>query len=264
MVTGQEKICNLIEKSTLDTFPRSLILVGPSGSGKHLLCNEIARKFQLHIFDITEMLNIEIIDEIYSKVEPYIYVIRLNEISVKEENTILKFLEEPLKNSYIILLAEYTNGVLPTILNRCQVWHLQNYSKNYLSTFTNGNDLLLDIVETPGQAIALANESFTEMLDLADKMICKIASASIPNTLSISDKFAWTNEKNKFNYDLFLKVLLFRLVSYCKGNTDPRLLEYYYLTTKLVKNSQIKNIDKKYLLEKYLLEARSIMKGSLV
>ena len=82
MITGQEKICNLIEKSTLDTFPRSLILVGPSGAGKHLICNEISLKFGLHIFDITNLLDLSTIDEIYQKVEPFIYIIKLSLIIV--------------------------------------------------------------------------------------------------------------------------------------------------------------------------------------
>ena len=263
MVTGQEKICNLIEKSTLDTFPRSLILVGPPGSGKHLLCNEISTKFGLHVFDITEMLDLDTINEIYQKVEPFIYIIRLNEISVKEENIILKFLEEPLKNSYIILLAENINGILLTILNRCQIWHLQNYSKEYLSTFANGNELIVHIAETPGQVISLVNESFDEMYQLTHKMLYKIHSASIPNTLSISDKISWSNEKNKFNFELFIRILLFQALGAFHDTQDSRFIQYYHLTNKLEKDSKIKNIDKRYLFEKFLLEARSLMKGSI-
>lgn len=264
MITGQEKICNLIEKSTLDTFPRSLILVGPSGAGKHLICNEISLKFGLHIFDITEMLDLTTIDEIYQKVEPFIYTIRLNEISIKEENVILKFLEEPLKNSYIILLAENINGILPTILNRCQIWHLQNYSKEYLSTFTNGNELILHIAQTPGQVISLANESFNDMYQLTHKMLYKIDNASIPNTLSISDKIAWNNEKNKFNFELFIRTLLFQTLGAFHDTQDRRFIQYYQLTNKLEKDSRIKNVDKRYLFEKFLLEARSLMRGSII
>lgn len=263
MVTGQEKICNLIEKSTLDTFPRTLMLVGPEGSGKHLLCNEIKDKFQLISFDITEMLTLDTINEIYQKVEPYLYLIRINEISIREENIILKLLEEPLKNSYIILLAESVNDILPTILNRCQIWYLQNYTREYLSTFVDKNLNILDIAETPGQAVALASEDFQNMIILADKMITKIHVATIPNTLTIADKIAWSNEKDKFNYTLFLKVLISRILYYNRTNVDTKLTQLYHLTNNLQVKNRVKNIDKRYLFEKYLLEARSIMKGSI-
>ena len=115
MVTGQEKICNQIDKLTLDSFPRSLMLVGSKGAGKHLIVDYIANKFNLQVIDITTTLDQDSIEELYNRVEPYLYIIQANELSVKEENTILKFVEEPLKNSYIILLAETAIGILPTI-----------------------------------------------------------------------------------------------------------------------------------------------------
>ena len=104
MIKGQEKICNRIDSLTLDQFPRSLMLVGAKGSGKHLLVDYISHKFNLTTIDITTTLDQESIEELYNRAEPYLYIIRTNQISVKEENAILKFLEEPLKNSYIILL----------------------------------------------------------------------------------------------------------------------------------------------------------------
>ena len=99
MIIGQEKICNLIDNLSLDSFPRSLMLVGARGGGKHLICDYISNKFRLTSIDLTDSLELETIEEIYNRVEPYLYIIRINEITVKEENVILKFLEEPLKTS---------------------------------------------------------------------------------------------------------------------------------------------------------------------
>ena len=118
-IRGQETILNRISRLNLDTFPRTLMLLGESGSGKHSIVNIIQNTFNLRSEDITEKISLDLLDEIYRRVEPYIYIISINSISIKEENTILKFLEEPLKNSYIILLADCKDGILPTILNRC-------------------------------------------------------------------------------------------------------------------------------------------------
>ena len=177
MVQGQEKICNLIDKSTLDTFPRTLMLVGPQGGGKHLICKYIAEKFNLQMMDITDSLDLETIDNIYQRVEPYLYIILANSISVKEENTILKFLEEPLKNSYIILLAETDMGILQTILNRCQIWHLQNYKREFLAQFltedADNAEYILELAQTPGQVQQLTSTNFVEMIELVDKILNK-------------------------------------------------------------------------------------------
>lgn len=264
MVTGQEKICKLIDGATLDDFPRSLMLVGARGSGKHLLCNYISKKFNLTTVDLTDTLDLETIDELYNRVEPYLYTIRVNEISVKEENTILKFLEEPLKNSFIVLIAETDLGILQTILNRCQIWYLQNYKKEFLESFlAGGNPYILEIAQTPGQVIELSRIDFTEIIDLADKIIDKISVASITNTLTLSNKVGFKEDPDRPSVRLFVDVLLSRIVNRCKVVCDERLYQAYSLTNELQKSLKIKNLDYKALFEKYLIDLRMIMKGTV-
>lgn len=263
MVVGQEKICSLITNATLDDFPRSLMLVGPKGGGKHLICKYIADKFGLITVDLTDQLNLETIEELYNRVEPYLYIIRVNEISVKEENTILKFLEEPLKNSFIVLIAETDMGILQTILNRCQIWHLQNYTREYLATFIEDeNDYILEIAQTPGQVIELCKTDFSSMIELADKIIDKIAVASITNTLTLSNKVGFKGDPDKPDIKLFVDVLLSRIATRCKMFTDTRFVSSYHLTNKLQRNLQIKNLDCRALFENYLIELQGIMKGA--
>lgn len=265
MVVGQEKICNLIHSATLDDFPRSLMLVGARGGGKHLICKYIADKFGLITVDLTDQLDLETIEELYNRVEPYLYIIRVNEISVKEENTILKFLEEPLKNSFIVLIAETDMGILQTILNRCQIWHLQNYTREYLSTFiAGGSEYILEIANTPGQVIELSKTDFSSMIELADKIIDKISVASITNTLTLSNKVGFKNDPDKPDVKLFVDVLLSRFASRCKMYQDRRLVSGYHLTNALQRNLQIKNLDYRALFENYLIELRSLMKEAVL
>ena len=263
MVIGQEKICNKIDQLTIDTFPRSLMLVGSQGSGKHLICDYISEKFNLQQYDITETLDQEQIDEIYNRVEPYLYIIRANELSVKDENAILKFVEEPLKNSFIVLIAETENGLLQTIINRCQIWHLQNYKREYLTTFLNGSDdYILEIAETPGQIMSLKNIPLDGMIELADKILNKIAIASITNTLTLSSKIGFKNEKNAFDSILFVDILISRIRHQWQRSSDVRLVDAYKLTAELKKYVHMKNLDYKSIFEKYLIELRDIMRRS--
>lgn len=262
---GQEKICSLIESSTLDTLPRTIMLLGSEGSGKKTIASLISKKFNLILSDITERLDLDTLEEITMKVEPHLYQIRANEISVKEQNVILKFLEEPLKNSYIVLICEHTQGLLPTIVNRCQIWSLQNYSKEVLRTFlTTGSEDLLNIVDTPGLILSLQEYDFVSMIELADKIIDKIAVASIPNTLTLSNKIAFKNEKGKFDVSLFLKVLSSRICYRWSVQNDVRYINAYSLTSELQRMINVSNVDKKALFEKYLMNLRTHMRGSIL
>ena len=39
---GQKRLLNVIDNYTIDTFPRSVILIGDQGCGKHTLVNYIS------------------------------------------------------------------------------------------------------------------------------------------------------------------------------------------------------------------------------
>ena len=260
MIIGQEKLCWLVDS-------RSLMLVGLKGAGKHLVCDYIANHLHLPMSDITDTLDLETLDTIYQKVEPSIYTIRINEISVQKENLILKFLEEPLKNTYIILIAETEIGVLQTVLNRCQIWHLQHYSKEVLQTFiTNGNERVLEVGQTPGQVKALCEQPFDEMVAYADKIIAHIGGAAIHNTMKLSSQMAHKDEKDKYNLHIFVDILLNRFSHRWKTSHDgtDKIVQAYLLTSELKRNLSIKSIDTKAVFEKYLLDVRAVMKGTLI
>lgn len=266
MVIGQEKISKKIQQSTIDTFPRTLMLVGERGAGKYTLCAYACAYLNLKSEDITDRLSLETIEEISQRVEPQMYIIRINEVSVREENLILKFLEEPTKSAFIVLLADTENGILQTILNRCNIWHLQYYSKSVLETFTTmGADCrVLDIARTPGMVLQMCSHPFGEMLDLSNKIINKIGGATLPNTLSLTDKMAFKNEKDKYDIDLFIEILVGAVAKHCRDTNDKRLYEAYRITNNLNRDIRVTNADKKALFDKYLVELREVMRGRLV
>ena len=123
-IIGQEKLLKKIQSISLDNFPRTLMLEGPKGSGKHIIADIIRQKLNLPLYNITKNISLDTITEICLKVEPSIYLIEGNILTEKTENVILKFLEEPLKNSFIILLVDDKASLLETVINRCQVWKM--------------------------------------------------------------------------------------------------------------------------------------------
>ena len=134
-ILGQEELCEKIDSTTIDSFPKSTLLIGKLGSGKHLLSSYIAQHLNLPLLDITEQLSNELITDIYLQIEPKIYLLDMSKLSVMQSNSILKLVEEPLKNSIVILLGESDSQIIPTILNRCSIWRLKPYSREQLKEF---------------------------------------------------------------------------------------------------------------------------------
>jgi len=259
---GQDKLITQIDNLSLDTFPRTLMLIGEYGSGKHTLCNYISKKLKLNILDITDNISLETITEIQETVEPSIYIINGDKISVKEENCILKFLEEPLKNSFIIYLCQNTLNVLPTILSRCILWTLQPYSKNILNTiFPNINPIILEVAHTPGQILEAINSPIEELISIANKIIDKISIANFSNTLTLSQYFNFKNSSGTYDIKLFMNILLYCANQKVINNKDFQYIKIYEITNKTIKLSNTKNIDMKNLFENYLAKLRFYLRG---
>ena len=265
MIIGQEKICNRIDSLTIDSFPRTLMLLGEYGSGRHSIVKYIGDKFNLEIEDISNNLTLEYIDTINQRVSPMIYIIDSKDLTVKNENVILKFLEEPLKNALVVVLSESRYSIIPTILNRCQVWELAKYEQNYLRFFikdiTIDASTLLEVADTPGKVIEYQTYPVEEMMKLAYKIFHNIQRANFANILTLSRFIAFKNEKDKFDFKLFLDILLLVSRRLCLQNFE-HCNQIYQLTNEVNNNKYIFNIDKKSLFEHYLVELKMIVGGN--
>lgn len=260
MMLYQDEFIKSVDRFNLDTLPRTIMLEGLKGSGKHTLVDYISQKFNLKVKDITEELNIETIDNISLTIEPHIYLIDSDKITEKQENVILKFLEEPLKNSYIFLLTTNRNNLLGTISNRCYKLVIPKYSREILKNFITKEcnvEMLLNIAKTPGDIIELQEYNLQPMFELADKIVSKIKKASYANILKIPMSIGFKNEKDKFDIIIFSKILLYCAYELTKNDTNRDNLIVYNITNKYYNNLYIKNIDKKYLFENYLFELKS-------
>lgn len=259
---GQEVLVEKINEITADTMPRSLILIGDVGSGRHTLFNLICEKIEFPWLDLTEKITKDIIDDIYLKTEPVIYLIDIDSISVKEENMILKLVEEPLKNAYIIFIAKAKTTIIPTILNRCQIWELKPYSRDELIQITGASDDVLNVCSTPGQIFSLGDGGYLikDIQNMCDKIIDHIANARFSNTLTIGNKIAFNNEIDKWNYDVFIRVLQFTVKDRFIKNDDPRLIYAYRVINQLHRDSQISHVNKQQLFENCLYTLRRVFR----
>ena len=253
MIRGQERLCTEITRFSLSDFPHSVLLVGPTGSGKSLIIQFIAEQLGLAV-QVLDDVSFDSLTEIYLRTEPIIYV--LDNMNIKTQNQILKFLEEPPRNSFIILTARRLGQYLSTIENRCRIWQLDVYDNNILNKFNeSGNPLITEISKTPGDVINFNKSNFNDVVELANKILDKISVASYGNIFNIID----TLKSDKLNIDveLFVRVLRYLVHKHIFINPmDNTWYDIYMLTCMLSLNLTIPHIDKMQLLENYLMKLK--------
>lgn len=247
MIIGQDKLLNQIKEYNLDTFPRSTMLIGKYGSGKHLVSNYISEHLQLPLSDISDKINLDTLTSIQLSTNPSIYVIDTQNITEKEQDTLLKFLEEPLKNSYIILLVSNVNRLFPTIQNRCFKLYMATYTKEILSSFIEedtNKELILDIAETPGEVVRIKGNQLVSIIDLCNNVIDNMKKATYDNALKIIDKLNYRvrknaaidkNEAEKLDLFLFVRALLKTLNQRIKNENNVWYYKAYDLTLNVKK-----------------------------
>jgi len=225
---GQEKLLNIISKYTIATMPKTLLFIGEAGCGKHTIAKLLATQLNMPLEEVTTETTQNDLINFQLRTIPYLYLIDLSKITEKQQNQFLKFIEEPSSTVYIILIAETEFSILPTILSRCIKFKFEEYTTEQLKQLNinvgENSDLVFELCRTPGQ---LLNSDFTKissMQKLCNSIFDNILRAPYPNIISISTKFNYAEDYNKFDPLLFIK--LFTIMAYNKYMEDPSQEKY--------------------------------------
>mgnify|MGYP003300407088 CR=1 FL=1 len=114
------------------------------------------------------------------------------------QNAILKFLEEPPQNAFIILLCNDYKYLLPTLQNRGIRVDFEGYSKEELHYFTT-NELALKIYQSPSDLIKVNEINLDELLTVTNKIIDKLDLAGICNALNLNTYVKYKDAEGKYN-----------------------------------------------------------------
>lgn len=155
-----------------------------------------------------------------------VLVMWLPEYLGNEGNRLLKLIEEPTDNTYIILVAENQDLILQTILSRCQLVKIPVYESNEISQFlVDKYEILKDkadqIANLADGNINLAiqigtNESkdFSDMLITWLRVAYKSDPIEINNWVSSVTEMNKDEQKNFFEYGLhFFRQFVFRMLT---------------------------------------------------
>lgn len=219
---GQESIINKIKDLYQGKgLPKFILLEGEEGCGKKTLCKEISKLtgydivfFDNKIDDIRECIELA-----YTQKSPIIYVLRnADSMSLAAKNSILKLVEEPPLNAYIIMLIENCDNTLKTILSRAFLIKMEPYTVNQLQQYLNAKQTALtddeqqrviNICTTPGMINKLLEINTIELLDFCDSVINNLGKVSVSNALKIPKKIKLTESGEGWDINLFLNCLAY-------------------------------------------------------
>ena len=125
-IIGQTKLVEKLKSYSFNKMPKTLLFIGDKGSGRHYISKCFANYLMVDLVELTAQTTAEQLIELYQTTTQKICLLDLSTITEKQQNKYLKFIEEPAVNIRIILIAESEVGILPTILNRCIKYILED------------------------------------------------------------------------------------------------------------------------------------------
>lgn len=203
---GQDLVKSKLNAYSIQNLPHSIIFIGKDGCGKKTLARNLACRLGLNFTEVTRDTDLIDAQQVNLKT---LYLIDLSKLTLeKDQNRFLKFIEEPLKNVYIILTNTSEVGVLPTILNRCVKIRFNNYSVDELKQVKQFDDnVIYKVCATPGQLLSINNNKIAELFNLCKTIVYKCNVASYANLLSIVTRINFKEDYNKFDFNIFLSAL---------------------------------------------------------
>ena len=253
-VIGQTKLMSIIDSYTIQTLPKTLMFIGQAGCGKHTISRYVSEKFNLAYVEIDESISSADIENfLYSTINT-LYVIDLTKFSEKQQNKFLKFIEEPSKSVYVVLMACSEAGVLNTVLNRCTKYAFESYTKHEVEqiTGTTVNEQAFTIFKTPGKLLNMTDGSFNSIIDLANNVVQNINRASYANALVISTKINYKDLYNKVDFNLFFDAVEYLSLEDFKANCTQRSFTIFKITNQFKQYATQSNLIKETLMLNYL------------
>jgi len=251
-IIGQTKLLSKI--NTMEYLPKTSMFLGPTGCGKHTIARYVAEEFKLDFIEIEESVSAQDLEDYTHKTIDTLYLINLNKFTEKQQNQFLKFIEEPSKSVYVVLIANSEAGILNTILNRSIKYHLEPYTKEQIEQITNTsvNDLAFKIFQTPGKLLNLTEQSFNDVLGLANTVVRSINRATYPNALVVSTKINYKDLYNKIDFDLFFDAVEYLALEDYINNKTEQSLTVFKTTNQFKQYTTQQNLIKEILMINYL------------
>ena len=256
-----------ILKESFKTVPKTVLLIGADGSGRRTFAKWLANSIGVDTAEIGGSVDDvrQLISTAYSVGEPVMYIIpSVEQMSGSAQNAMLKLLEEPPANAYFVMTATQENLVIPTILSRSQVYHMDAYSDDEILDYYRANydadegleSYIMDLCTCPGEVNLLMLQNVMEFRAYVDKVFRNIAKVSGANSFKIGSEINLADDSNKYDLMLFWRAFLHLCSKHYRENSK----KYSYgirVTCKSLSALRTRGANKQMAFDTWLLDLRS-------
>lgn len=212
-IIGQTKLVNKLSGYSFNSMPKTILLIGESGAGKHFITKKFVDYLGVTLQDVTAQATADQLIEYFQSPIQTVYTLNLSEIPERQQHKYLKFIEEPSSNMRIILFAESEVGILPTILNRCVKFILEDYTVEQLKQLNwatqADNSIVYEICKTPGQLLNLTQiDNLGALKDFCINILKTAPSSEYGLFMSSTCSLNYKDNFKKFDPDIFLNLLI--------------------------------------------------------
>ena len=141
------------------------------------------------------------------------------ELNKSASNALLKILEEPHANNFLILISHNLNHVLPTIKSRCQIIKIPNLSKENFQKILHQKNPNLEKEEINFLS-EISNNSIAQAIDFGSDLtkLYKLFLESIKNKILDENLLKKISEKNFLfqNFEMIFEFFISRLMKFFK------------------------------------------------
>lgn len=251
----------LVDNTTFLELAHTNLIVGDKGCGKHTFVQKLSEKFGIRYIDLTDDITFESLSDIDLSSELLFCLFDGNRLTTKEQNAILKFIEEPKATVYVFIVVDNINRVLPTIVGRCIIHKFPIYTDEELAPFSS-DEVVLKIFRTPGMIKAAEQFDINSMIDYINKMIDFSSQANWSNFLSIKGKLGKQFPDIDKNLYIFFQIFDYVLIDRMKANrVTGSFTAVYECVAKYRQKMTLPKISTDDMFSRFLIEFKEINNG---
>jgi DNA polymerase-3 subunit delta' len=234
-------------KLTINKKNRSFKLIQNNSHPNFYLIDLLNDKKNIDVAQIREMITYTN-KSTFDNMPRFVLIDNIENLNKNSINALLKIIEEPNDNIFFILINNNEKHILPTLRSRCITFKINftfNQSMHISNQILDNNifDLinydLINYYNTPGEIINLINFSKDKNINLRDCTLINFLNLLINNGYYKKDR----SIKNL----LINLIELFFLKEYRLSGANKSLLDFYYIFTKKIHNTEKFNLDEESL-----------------
>lgn len=270
-MVGQKYLLHTVDKLVNNGFPRFSLIVGPTGSGKHLVAAYIASQLQAQLVvcgtkvdEVREMIALS-----YKQSEPTVYLFPdTDKMSTAAKNALLKVTEEPPRKAFIIITLADLANTLPTLTSRGCVFHINSYRPEELSEYINLKEYKLTTDEThvvhavctvPGEIDLIVSYDIVDFYHFVETVVFNIGKVNGANAFKIGLKLKYKEEdKDDYDVTLFLRTLMYAYFRNMEKLGTKKCRDSMFIISKYLQQLRTNGINKSATIDMLILELRGI------